>query len=160
MNKKRVQFFIDEDAFVKIEKQAIDKGFMSANDYIRSLALKSIGRSSDFSALFSQLLKGVEQREAGLFMIRDIVYPSPGVLGTKFLNRVERGKVKGVTFEGCDSSGIAIYKKIDVNDNVIYLNPGSIGRPRDYSIGTFSVITRNAITIFDLNLNEINEYKL
>ena len=50
-------------------------------------------------------------------MIRDIVYPSPGVLGTKFLNRVERGKVKGVTFEGCDSSGIAIYKKIDVNDN-------------------------------------------
>ena len=55
MNKKRVQFFIDEDAFVKIEKQAIDKGFMSANDYIRSLALKSIGSSSDFSALFSQL---------------------------------------------------------------------------------------------------------
>ena len=58
------------------------------------------------------------------------------------------------------ANGHTHVNKIDVNDNVIYLNPGSIGRPRDYSIGTFSVITKKAITIFDLNLNVINEYKL
>lgn len=58
------------------------------------------------------------------------------------------------------ANGHTHVNKIDVNDNVIYLNPGSIGRPRDYSIGTFSVITKKAITIFDLNLNVINEHKL
>ena len=50
--------------------------------------------------------------------------------------------------------------KLEKIDDVIFLNPGSIGRPRDYTNGSFAVISTTAITIFDLSLKVINEIKL
>ena len=42
-------------------------------------------------------------------------------------------------------------------DDVIYLNPGSLGRPRDFKVGTFAVMTPTVITIFDVNFKVIDE---
>lgn len=50
--------------------------------------------------------------------------------------------------------------RLEQVDNVIYLNPGSIGRPRDYTNGSFAVISEYAITIFDLSLNVLFEHKI
>lgn len=58
------------------------------------------------------------------------------------------------------ASGHTHVARLEKIDNIIYLNPGSIGRPRDYSIGSFAVISTTAITIFDLSLKVINEIKL
>lgn len=58
------------------------------------------------------------------------------------------------------ASGHTHVSKLDLNDGVIYLNPGSIGRPRDYTIGSFAVIGSKSITIFDLSLNVISELNL
>ena len=58
------------------------------------------------------------------------------------------------------ASGHTHVARLEKIDNIIYLNPGSIGRPRDYSIGSFAVINTAAITIFDLSLKVINEIKL
>lgn len=54
-------------------------------------------------------------------------------------------------------SGHTHITKLNKIDDVIYLNPGSLGRPRDFKVGTFAVITPNAITIFDVNFNVIDE---
>ncbi len=50
--------------------------------------------------------------------------------------------------------------RLEKIDNVIYLNPGSIGRPRNYSNGSFAVICENVITIFDLNSIVLFEMKI
>ncbi len=50
--------------------------------------------------------------------------------------------------------------RLEIINNVIYLNPGSLSRPRDYTIGTFCVISDKNITIFDLNYNIIYEIKI
>ena len=54
-------------------------------------------------------------------------------------------------------SGHTHITKLNKIDDVIYLNPGSLGRPRDFKVGTFVVMTPNAITIFDVNFNVIDE---
>ena len=46
------------------------------------------------------------------------------------------------------------------NDNKWYLNPGSVGRPRDYSIGSYLILSDNYVTIFDLNNQILAEEKL
>lgn len=65
------------------------------------------------------------------------------------------------------NSSIKLYAKghthisrLEKIDNVIYLNPGSIGRPRYYSYGSFAVISSKVITIFDISLNVLFEQKL
>ena len=55
------------------------------------------------------------------------------------------------------ASGHTHIVKLIKSDDVVYLNPGSLGRPRDYSVGTFAVMTSHAITIFDINLNILSE---
>ena len=50
--------------------------------------------------------------------------------------------------------------RLKIVDDVIYLNPGSIGRPRDYTRGSFAVISEYAITVFDLSLNVLFEHKI
>lgn len=47
--------------------------------------------------------------------------------------------------------------RLEMINNIIYVNPGSLSRPRDYTIGTFGVISEQSITIFDLNYNVIYE---
>lgn len=47
--------------------------------------------------------------------------------------------------------------KIQETDGIIYMNPGSISMPRDYTCGTFLVMNESVITIFDLNFNVIYE---
>lgn len=50
--------------------------------------------------------------------------------------------------------------KIDKKHHEIYFNPGSLSRPRDYTIGTFGIISNYAITIYDLNYKVIDEIKI
>lgn len=54
-------------------------------------------------------------------------------------------------------SGHTHVAKIIKNENKIMINPGSVSRPRDGSIGSFLVIGDKVITIFDLNYRIINE---
>lgn len=58
------------------------------------------------------------------------------------------------------ASGHTHVSRLKIVDDVIYLNPGSIGRPRDYTGGSFAVISEYAITVFDLSLNVIFEHKI
>ncbi len=51
---------------------------------------------------------------------------------------------------------VELYK----DSSIIYLNPGSVGRPILLNIGSFAVISDKVITIFDLNYNVIDELKL
>ena len=55
------------------------------------------------------------------------------------------------------ANGHTHISRLEKIDNVIFLNPGSLSRPRDYTGGSFAVISNNLITIFDLELNVINE---
>ena len=55
------------------------------------------------------------------------------------------------------ASGHTHVARLEKIDNIIFLNPGSIGRPRDYTNGSFAVITSDAITIFDLSFNILYE---
>ena len=50
--------------------------------------------------------------------------------------------------------------KLEKINDVIFLNPGSIGRPRDYSNGSFAIISENAITIFDLDFKILKELNI
>lgn len=43
------------------------------------------------------------------------------------------------------------------DDDKFFLNPGSLGFPRDFTKGTFMTITPSAITIFDIDFNVIYE---
>lgn len=52
-----------------------------------------------------------------------------------------------------------IYKMIE-NEGILYLNPGSISRPRDYTNGSFIVMSENNITIFDINFKVLEEKKI
>lgn len=45
-------------------------------------------------------------------------------------------------------------------DGIIRLNPGSVGRPRDYTNGSFAVMSEKTITIFDLDYNVISELNI
>lgn len=45
-------------------------------------------------------------------------------------------------------------------DGIIRLNPGSVGRPRDYTNGSFAVMSEKVITIFDLDYNVIAELNI
>lgn len=47
--------------------------------------------------------------------------------------------------------------KLEKINDVIFFNPGSVGRPRDYSIGSFAVMSEKAITIFDLDYQILYE---
>ena len=47
----------------------------------------------------------------------------------------------------------SIYKE----KNNIFINPGSIGRPRDKSKGSFIILSDKAITLFDLDCNILDE---
>lgn len=47
--------------------------------------------------------------------------------------------------------------KISIENNQYYLNPGSVGRPRDNIIGSFMIISKEVITIFDINGTIIEE---
>lgn len=47
--------------------------------------------------------------------------------------------------------------KLLKRDGKIYLNPGSIGRPRDFTCGSFLVISEHTATIFDLNYQVVME---
>ena len=50
--------------------------------------------------------------------------------------------------------------RLEKIDDIIFLNPGSLGRPRDYKKGSFAVISDNAITIFDIDLSIISEINI
>ena len=65
------------------------------------------------------------------------------------------------------SSSIKLYAnghthvaKLEKSNDVIFLNPGSIGRPRDYSNGSFAIISESAITIFDLDFKILKELNI
>ena len=55
------------------------------------------------------------------------------------------------------ANGHTHVSRLEKIDNIIFLNPGSLGRPRDYTNGSFAVISSNVITIFDLDFNVISE---
>ena len=50
--------------------------------------------------------------------------------------------------------------RLEKIDNIIFLNPGSLGRPRDYTNGSFAVISSKSITIFDMTLKILFDLKL
>ena len=52
-----------------------------------------------------------------------------------------------------------LYEK-DKENGRLYLNPGSVGYPRDGTCGTFMILTRLRVTILDLDNNVILEEKI
>lgn len=56
------------------------------------------------------------------------------------------------------ASGHTHVNRLEKIDGTIYLNPGSVGLPRDNTNGSFAVMTKYGITIFDLDYNVIKEH--
>lgn len=54
-------------------------------------------------------------------------------------------------------SGHTHYVNLEKTATKICCNPGSVGRPRDYTNGSFMVLSEHTITIFDMDYKVISE---